>query len=243
MFLRHDINMDEFTLIKQLESLKSVKADSNWASLSKQSIISKEFEKPSFSIFSYLKQPKLAPVYASLIVLFTFTPFIFAQDALPGERLYTFKKIGETVKYAIQGDESAAQIEQVETRLNELSRITEQTQNQGHKLAAGIKETKQALTKATKQIAKAPEAQKAELVGKIVAQITAIEKKTNAAIMDSDEEYQELFKFFVENEIKEIEEKTLSEEQLKLLNQAKELFNNEDYSEALEMIYQIQPNN
>ncbi|GMX58742.1 MAG: hypothetical protein MCSN_3960 [Candidatus Microsyncoccus archaeolyticus] len=237
--------MDEFTLIKKLESLKSVKADSNWASLSKANIMSQEFEKPSFSFFDYVKQPKLVPVYASFIVLFTVTPFIFAQNALPGEKLYTLKKIEETVRYAFDGDKSAAQIAQVQTRLGELNKITEQSENQGHKLAAGIKETKQALTKASKEIAKAPEAQKAEIAEKIITQITAIEKKTNAAIMDSDKEYQELYKFFVDNEIKEIElrKESLNEEQLELFNQAKELFETENYSEALEMIYQIQPNN
>lgn len=237
--------MDEFTLIKKLESLKSVKADPNWACLSKANIMSQEFEKPSFSFFDYVKQPKLVPVYASFIALFTITPFIFAQDALPGEKLYTLKKIEETVRYAFEGDKSAAQIAQIQTRLVELNKITDQPQNQGHKLAAGIKETKQALTKASKEIAKAPEAQKAEIAEKIITQITAIEKKTNAAIMDSDKEYQELYKFFVDNEIKEIElrQESLSEEQLELFNQAKELFEAENYSEALEMIYQIQPNN
>ncbi len=237
--------MEEFTLIKKLESLKASKPDANWADLTKSRILSQNFEKQTFSFFDYLKQPKLVPAFASFLVVFAVTPFIFAQNSLPGEKLYTFKKIGETVKYAFQSDKSVAQLEQVQVKLGELDRITEQSENQGYKLAAGIKETKQALNKATKDLAKVPESQKAELVGQIVNQITAIEKKTNAAIMDTDKEYQALYKFFVENEIKEIElrQESLSEEQLEIFNKVKELFLEEKYSEALEMIYEIQPNN
>lgn len=237
--------MDEFTLIKKLESLKTSKPDANWAVLTKSNILSQEFEKQSFSLFNYLKQPKLVPAFVSVLMVLFVAPFIFAQNALPGEKLYTFKKIGETIKYSLEKDKSVAQLEQVQVKLGELDRITEQSENQGYKLAAGIKETKKALTKATKELANVPESQKAELVGQIVNQITAIEKKTNAAIMDTDKEYQALYKFFVENEIKEIElrQESLSEEQLKIFNQAKDLFAEEKYSEALEMIYQIQPNN
>ncbi|MDD5752958.1 MAG: hypothetical protein PHI45_02660 [Candidatus Pacebacteria bacterium] len=237
--------MDEFTLIKKLESLKANKPDANWVVLAKSNILSQDFEKQSFSLFNYLKQSKLVPAFASVLMVLFVAPFIFAQNALPGEKLYTFKKIGETIKYSLQQDKSVAQLEQVQVKLGELDRITEQSENQGYKLAAGIKETKQALTKATKDLASVPEPQKAELVGQIVNQITAIEKKTNAAIMDTDKEYQALYKFFVENEIKEIElrQESLSEEQLKIFNQVKDLFAEEKYSEALEMIYQIQPNN
>ncbi|MDD3293055.1 MAG: hypothetical protein PHT67_03145 [Candidatus Pacebacteria bacterium] len=237
--------MDEFTLIKKLESLKANKPDANWVVLAKSNILSQDFEKQSFSLFNYLKQSKLVPAFASVLMVLFVAPFIFAQNALPGEKLYTFKKIGETIKYSLQQDKSVAQLEQVQVKLGELDRITEQSENQGYKLAAGIKETKQALTKATKDLANVPEPQKAELVGQIVNQITAIEKKTNAAIMDTDKEYQALYKFFVENEIKEIElrQESLSEEQLKIFNQVKDLFAEEKYSEALEMIYEIQPNN
>lgn len=237
--------MEEFTLIKKLESLKKVQANDNWAVLAKSKILSQEFEKQSFSLSSYFKQPRLASALASFLILFSVTPFIFAQNALPGERLYGLKKVGETVKYAFEQDKSAVQIEKAQSRLNELDRITKQSENQGQKLAAGIKETKQALTKATKELSKVPESQKAEIAQKIITQITAIEKKTNAAIMDTDKDYQDLYKFFVENEIKELEEKqeNLNEEQLVLFLEAKDLIEQEKYSEALELIYEIQPNN
>jgi len=237
--------MDEFTLIKQLESLKTVKTSEDWASLTKSKILAQDFEKQTFSLFDLIRQPKLVPVYASVIMLFSVVPFFFAQDSLPGEALYKYKKIGEAIQYNFKQDKSVAQLEQVQSRLSELDKITEQSENQGYKLAAGIKETKEALTKATQDLDKVPEAQKAELVEQIVTQITAIEKKTNAAIMDSDEEYQELYKFFVENEIKELDSKkdNLSEEQLTLLTKVKDLFAQGKYSEAMEAIYEIQPNN
>jgi len=240
--------MDEFTLIKKLETLKTVKPSNDWACSAKSRILSQDFEKaPVFSFDMVFSQKRLAPVFASFLVIFAVMPFVFAKDALPGETLYGFKKAGETIKYALTasggGQKSMAQLE---SRLNELDKITEQSENQGKKLAAGIKETKQALTRASQELANVPENQKAELVAKIVNQIAAIEKKTNAAIMDIDEEeYQELYKFFVENEIKEFEkrEDSLSQEQKDLLIETKELFEQGKYSEAMEAIYQIQPNN
>lgn len=176
-------------------------------------------------------------------------PFVFAKDALPGEALYGLKKAEEAVKYKLMASgeqKSVAQLENVRSRLNELDKITNQSENQGKKLAAGIKETKQALSRASRELVNVPQNQRAELVAKIVGQITAIEEKTNAAIMDTDEkEYQELYKFFIENEIKELEEReaNLSQEQKDLLIKTKELFEQGEYSEAMEAIYQIQPNN
>jgi hypothetical protein len=237
--------MDEFTLIKQLESLKTVKTSADWASLTKAKIMKENFEKQSFSLFDILKQSKLVPAFASVMIFFSVVPFFFAQDALPGEALYKYKKLGEAIQYTFKQDKSVAQLEQVQSRLSELDKITKQSENQGYKLAAGIKETKEALNKATQELNNVPEAQKAELVAQIVTQITAIEKKTNAAIMDSDKEYQELYKFFVENEIKELDAKqeNLNKEQIVLLNKVKDLFEQEKYSEAMEVIYEIQPNN
>ncbi len=196
-------------------------------------------------MLSYFKQPRLVSAFASFLLLFSITPFIFAQNALPGERLYGLKKAGETIKYAFEQDKSAVQLEKVQSRLVELDRITEQSENQGYKLAAGIKETKQAVNKATKELSKIPESQKAAMAEKIITQITAIEKKTNAAIMDTDKDYQDLYKFYVENEIKEFEQnqENLNEEQLELFLKAKELIEQEKYSEALEKILEIQPNN
>lgn len=242
--------MDEFTLIKKLEALKTVKPSADWAFSTKSRILGQSFDKaPGFSFDMLFNQRRLAPVFASCLVIFTVMPFVFAKDALPGEALYGLKKAEEAVKYALMASgeqKSVAQLEHVQSRLNELDKITEQSQNQGKKLAAGIKETKQALTQASKELANVPESQRAEMVAKIVGQITAIEEKTNAAIMDTDEkEYQELYKFFVENEIKELEEReaNLSQEQKDLLIETKRLFNEEKYSEAMEAIYQIQPNN
>ncbi len=238
--------MDEFTLIKRLESLKTIKPDRDWACSVKSQILNQEFEqKPSFSfIFS---QKRLVQAFASVAIVLAIMPFAFAKDALPGELLYGFKKVNESIKYAFIVSEDQKSVAQLETRLNELDKISaEPGQNQGKKLAAGIKETKQALSKASQELAKVPESQRAELVTKIVNQISAIEEKTNAAIITTEEkEYQDIYKFFIANEIKEIEarEANLNQEQKDSLSKAKELFDQEKYSEAMELLYQIQPNN
>lgn len=240
--------MDEFTLIKKLESLKTIKPERAWACSAKSQILSQDFEqKPSFSFNLFFGQKRLVQSFASVLIILAITPFVFAKDALPGELLYGFKKAEESVRYALIVPKEQKSVAQLETRLNELDKISaEQGQNQGKKLAAGIKETKQALTNASQDLANVPESQRAELVTKIVKQITAIEEKTNAAIIAPEEkEYQDIYRFFVANEIKELEQKeaNLSQEQKDYFVKAKELFNQEKYSEAMEALYQIQPEN
>jgi hypothetical protein len=139
--------------------------------------------------------------------------------------------------------QAVAQVKRADRKLSELDKIAEGSENQG-KLAAGIAEVQKALVVASKELAKLPEGQKAELVTNIVSKITKIEKTTNAAIMNEKSEgYQEFYKFLAESEINELEAnvKNLTRAQLNLLAKAIESFGNNDYSKALELLHQIQP--
>lgn len=245
-------------LIKQLESLKQVKPNSNWVALSKGNILSKQFETQGVtstfaSIFSTIghafETPRiLAPVLASLIVSVFGVALITAQseNAVPGENLYSLKQAVENIQMSFlsPSDMAVAKVGQLDKRLAELDKITKASENQGKKLVAGIAEAQKALSVASKELSKLPETQKAELIGSIVSKIEKIEKTTNAAIMENNsEDYQAFYKFLALSEIKDLEanEKNLTETQQALLIQARESFDLGKYIEAVETIYKIQP--
>jgi hypothetical protein len=247
--------MEEIKVIKNLEAMKAVRPNSQWVAFSKKNIMTKQFEETSTvatfaSIFntigSAFETPRvLMPVLSGLIVAVFGFSMITAQT-LPGDGLYSLKQAFETVKISMMSPEAqaVAKVEQADTRLTELDKISKESENQGKKLAAGIVEVQKALSVASTQLSKLPENQKAELVSNIVSKISKIEKTTNASIMsDESEDYQTFYKILAESEIKEFEANinNLTAEQKSLLEQAKEYFAVSSYNQAVETLYQIQP--
>jgi len=246
--------MEEIQLIKKLESLKGTRPNNEWVSLVKRDIIGKQFEMETTTfntilnaIGSVFETPRIfAPVLASMLVgVFGFA-LVTAQNTLPGDGLYSLKQAYEEVRISMMSpqEKAIAQVEQFDKRLSELDKITEESENQGKKLAAGIVEVQKALVVASKQLSKLPEGQKTELVNNIVSKMAKIEKTTNASIVDSEnKDYQEFYKFLAESEIKELEAnaENLTSKQMNLLNHAKESFDVSDYAKAVDYLYQIQP--
>lgn len=248
--------MEEIQLIKKLESLKGTRPSNEWVSLVKRDIIGKQFERESTVTFSTIinavgsvfETPRIfAPVLSVMLVAVFGFALVTAQNTLPGDGLYSLKQAYEEARISMLSpeDKAVAQVEQFNERLSELDKITEESENQGKKLAAGIVEVQKALVVASKQLSNLPEGQKTELVNNIVSKMTKIEKTTNAAIVDEEnkEDYQEFYKFLAESEIKELEANTenLTVKQLNLLSQAKESFDVSDYINAVEILHQIQP--
>ncbi|MDD5568927.1 MAG: DUF5667 domain-containing protein [Candidatus Pacebacteria bacterium] len=249
--------MDEFTLIKKLESLKSTEPRKSWVFSAKAQILEKQFEseaKPSFAssamaMFQSALQPRFAAAF-SAIALFVFGSFTFvaARGAMPGDPLYGVKQFEEKVKIALitsPEQKTMAQVEQATNRLDELDKVAKQSENQ-EKKAVAVNEVKKALSEVGRQLAKMSDGQKADLLSKLAPKIKDVEKSANAVIMDENEQdYKEIYKFLADSEIKAIEanEKNLTPKQAELLNNARELFVVEKYDEALDAVYQIQPSN
>ena len=247
--------MEEIKVIKNLEAMKAVKPNLEWVAFSKKNIMTKQFEETSTvttfaSIFntigSAFETPKvLMPALSGLIVSVFGFAMITAQT-LPGDNLYSLKQAVETARISFMSPEAqaVAKVEQADTRLTELDKISKESENQGKKLAAGIVEVQKALSVASTQLSKLPENQKAELVSNIVSKISKIEKTTNASIMSNEsEDYQTFYKILAESEIKEFEANinNLTADQKSLLEQAKEYFAVASYNQAVETLYQIQP--
>ncbi|MCK9393939.1 MAG: hypothetical protein WCX30_01150 [Candidatus Paceibacterota bacterium] len=239
--------MNEYKVIKKLESMKKIKPNSDWVSFSKQNIVSKTFEEePSTSLRDVViksfgiafNRPKLALAYSFLICLLFGTIILvngsYGNNLAQLASVITGTKIEEV---ATPEEKLLAVIEDTELKIDEL--IAESKENGESQV-----ETKKILADASEKLKSLPADQKARFAGTVVAKVKTLEKNSNAVIMNETEPVvQEFYQVIAENEINEIEsnEKNLTDEKKVILKKAKDFFDVKKYGEALEELYKIQP--
>ena len=243
--------MTEKELIKKLKKLQEIKPRQDWVVLTKNKILSESLvnEERTFvsarerfsSILSVFNvRPYLKPVFATaLCFCLLFGVFSFAENALPGDLLYSVKKISEKAKLSLTSEEDMpkAQLELTQRKLNELTIIAEE--NKGKNLASAVQEVEKAmkdtaetlkntvLTAEVKEKVEAIEAQKEK-----VEEILAVKIDSQGL----DESMSDYYRILVEREIKEFEDIELIPEQEELLKEIKELFEQGNYQQALAKI-------
>ena len=246
--------MEEINIIKKLESLKETKPSNEWVISAKKDILSKKFVKeektPIFTTFistcsHIFETPKvLVPVLSGMIVVVFGFALVSSQSTMPGDSLYSLKKAYNQIATSLlpADKQAVARINQADKLLAQLDSISKSSDNTNRNIEAGMKEVKEAISVASKEITRVPEDQQADLVSKLVSKVNEVEKTTNASIMDSESE-EIIYSVFIKSEIKEFESNkdNLTESQLELLNNAKEYFALGDYASAMSSLYSIQP--
>jgi len=230
--------MDEKTLIGKIEILRQIRPRKNWVVLTKKRILGEERTLPglfsdSLRVFQGLFfQYKLA--LASLILLFILGgTFAFAQKSLPGEPLFVIKKMTEKTRavFVAENERPKVQLELANKRLEDLAKIAET--NDVRKLAPAIDEFQANVSEAAKNLTKA------KTVGKdIILQTQELEKnkekiEKTLATQIGTEELENVYKDLAEQQIKDLENSSLTESQEKILEEAKEYFEAGDYSNSL----------
>jgi len=133
--------MTEKELLEQLNELKSIKPNEDWASwllsniLSQSSFViaseAKQSQKPKIHLvsFSFLHQYQKALVSVALVVLFVST-FAFAQTALPGNPLYPIKTLTQNARIALAPKDykPVIRMQIAKNRLEDMAKITDQEQ-------------------------------------------------------------------------------------------------------------------
>lgn len=234
--------MTEKDLIKQLKTLNEYKPRKEWVSLTKTQILGKE---PEFSFFPVLR-PILTTTFAFCLI---FSLFSFAQTSLPGDFLYSLKKAGEKSQSFFVSEDHAIDydLKIANKRLGELAEIAET--NKIDKLASAIREVQQTMPQTTENLKKIIESEKdIESIRGIVRETDKLEEqrqgiKALGIVLDRSQEEelektaQQLRAELVEREIKDLEKRTLTEEQEKILKSIKQDFEDNNYSQALDKIY------
>lgn len=177
--------MNEKELIGKIEILRQIRPRKNWVVLTKKRILEEEKTLPglfldSLRVFQGLFfQYKLA--LASLIfVLVLAGTFAFAQKSLPGEPLFIVKKITEKTQALLvaKDEQPQAQLELVNKRLEELTKIAEK--NEVRKLAPAINEFQASVSEAAQKLVQIKEPEKTREIGEaLVKEIKGLEQKTD----------------------------------------------------------------
>ena len=218
--------MSESKLIAKIQKLKQIKPSKNWVILTKSQILEDE---PKFEFI-----PVLKPVFASVTgILILFGLFITTQNSLPGDFLYSLKRISEKGQAVFVSEDNKPKIslELANKRLEELTKIAQT--NQVKKLAPAIEEVQASMAEAAKSLKKSTKLEK-----EFVVQAQKLEENKQkiealGIVVEDGEELDNTLNQIVEREIKDLESRTLTEEQQELFEQVKENFEAGDYSQAL----------
>ena len=246
--------MAKFTekqLISKLQELRQIKPSNDWVVFTKEQVFGKEKISPELSFISFIKEIQRGerfvfrhkPAFAMLVVFVVLVGvFGFAQNSVPGDSLFSLKKIAEkgTSVFVSEKDQAKHDFQLAGKRLDDLTKIAEE--NEVKNLAPAINEYKESVSKAAESLATM------ESVKEIVEEIKKLEQKEEEVkslgieIGDSEELYSALAKI-VEAEIEDLEERALTEEQEEILAEVKEDYEVGDYSQTLEKILLLINNN
>ena len=222
-------------LIREIKQLRKVKPRKDWVLSTKTEILGKE---QSFELFPFFR-----PAYAGLFVLLIFLGlFEFSQGALPGESLYYLKKIAERGQIMISSEEEKPiiNLEFANKRLEELNQIAQK--NEVKKLAPAMEEFRANVSEAAKNLTKVKKVDENLVLQtqKLEENKEKVEKVLATKIEDEAySEYMTAIAQVVENQINDLEERTLSTEDELILQEAKADFERGDYSEALVKILDL----
>lgn len=225
--------MTEKELIHKIKQLNYIKPRKDWVLLTKKEILGEE---PAFNFFSYFN-PALAGF--ALVFFVVFGAFISSRKSLPGDFLYNFKKAVEKSQAVFISDENkpAFQLRLANQRLETLG--TAPARN----LAPTLDEFRANISEAAKNLTKIEGSTSSPMaIRQIVEETKKLEENKQKAeslgVVIGDEKTSELndaLKKITQNLINDLDQKTLSEDRIKVLVQMKDLFSQGNYSDALEL--------
>jgi len=238
--------MTEKELITKIQGLRQITPKKEWVFLTKREILGEEEVQERISwleVFPrFFFQYKL--VFASLaLVIIAVITLGFSQNAVPGDLLFVLKRATEKAQTAfISPDEQLKnRLELANKRLEELTKIAEL--NQSKKLASAIEECQASVSQAAEMAKQVKGPQEAR---KVIPEIKKMEGniqnlKSYGVEIGESENTENIYKPVVDMLLKDLENRTLTEDQQKLLTEAEEIYQTGNYPDTLYILMQIQP--
>jgi len=236
----------EKQLIKSLQQLKDIKPRKEWALLLKSQILNAEYAeqraiskpaKKTWSILEFLPsfdyQKQLAYAFAALVFLIVGV-FGFAQYTMPGDLLFPIKRIAEQTQNPMQV---------AYNRSEDLVQIVKE--NKTHNLEPAISEFKASMVDAAKKLTQ-DLAQNSDnnSIKVAIAEVKKIQDnqkqlETLGINIGETKDLDNVLALLVQDQIDTLNESTLTEEQQEQLIEITKLYDEEQYSDALEKILLI----
>jgi predicted S18 family serine protease len=149
---------------------------------------------------------------------------------LPGEPLFYIKKVSEKIQteFVSKEEKPKVDLELTNKRLEELKEIAEK--NDTKKLASAIKEIKEVSGQASKSLKEIKNPKEIVETTKKIVQSKTYAQKFGVEIPLED--LSTAYKDLAESQIKDLENRSLTETQQEILKEAKEFFEKGDYPSA-----------
>lgn len=222
--------MEEKELLKILKEFQKIKPEKDWKFLTKTKILGKEAEIFPFSRPLYL---------VAFSLLFLLGILQSAQNALPGEPLYSIKKFLENTQLAVLPPEKqpSVLVDLTQKKAEELALVA--NLNEGKKLVPAIKEFQSKASQTAKVLAQSKEVKVQEL--KKVVSVLESAKKVEASLGTEvlPPEFDNIVEEKVKLMIEDLEKSSLTEKQKEILNLAKENLKNGKLEEAFLKVMSI----
>lgn len=228
-------------LINKIQTLKGIKPRKDWVVLTKNQIL-KERNISQETVLSFWNFPRLIFQYKTAVATLAvfgilIGTFGLAQKAMPGDSLYAFKKIVEKTKLSFvpEQEKPALHLEYANERLQAIARIVQS--NGTEKITPIIEEYQADVSEAAKSLSQIEKpdvkkvAQKAREIEESKQKIEAL-----GVIVGETKEWDNALAKIVEDQIKDLEEMSLSETQIEVLKEIKVDYEGGNYSQALEKI-------
>ena len=220
--------MEQTEIIKEIQKLKEIQPRQEWVSLTETRILG---ESPKISPFVFFRPVLIGAL--SLGVLMGL--FFISQNSLPGDSLYSLKRISEQSRGVFVSAEGRPefQLKLTEKRLSELQEIVEK--NDTRKLSSALSELSASKANTKKEISKAKDNPNLiERIAPMVKKNIETEKRILSSIgIENEEEKEPDGKLIAEYLIKNLEKTSLTEKQEIFLTEAKECFEQGNYQSAL----------
>jgi len=239
--------MDEPQLMRQLKELCDIKPRQDWVILAKNRILAEPTEalakadKPGLLSFFPLFRYKLAfaPIISVLVVIGLFG---FTQKTVPGDTLFSVKKMTETAQVAFTSniEKPKTQLKLANKRLDELSRIAQA--NQVRSLDPAIKEFQTSMAQAVQDLVAmntSVTSSDALILQEIAIETQKLEENKQkietvlGVVIGDTGALENALAKLVERELKDLEERSLTEQQSQFFEEARLAYLEGDYLEAL----------
>lgn len=257
-FLRHNYTMEETKLINKLKELQQIKPRKEWVILVKNQILGadnrntvkvvqeRDWLKVLGLLPALIYQRKLAYAFAAFLFVMA-GMFGFAQYTVPGDMLFSVKKLTEQSQTAFVPQKNQLQdnFRTANKRLNDLTQAVKDKKIQN--IAPGIREFQASISSATRNLIDGIGQKDSQSIKEIALQVKKIEDnkkelQTLGVDLEATQESKDLnnaLASLVQREIDDLEKTTLTEDQQKIMQTVKDLYADSKYFDALEEILTI----
>ena len=230
-------------LIESLRQMKEIKPRKEWAVLLKSQILSEQQEITPIqaqsagfeSFFSNFFEKKMGYAFSAVLLL-AIGIFGLSRYAMPGDTLFSVKKIADQSQASLTGQTQLNQdVATLNSRINDLAQITKEGNTAN--IPPAVSEVSVNVSQLVKNLKNNPK-QTPQTIKEIASSLKTL-ADVPGTDLSNNQDVKDLYQAVVQNQIDDLQKTTLTDDQKKILTTVEDLAKQGKYSEALEKILLI----